>query len=810
MSFKAKTVLNNDIRVFKKDINSMKDAFDALNGFIREKYELQNTSFIIQYEDEEKDVITIGSSDDLEEAYNQAEQNGNILKLSIVPSDGNVVYSMTTELDKSELEKEKEKKQDDQDTSSSSSSSSDEAEEQTSGSNNIYSGLLKDIVNNKEFRDEFINFITTFIVTLQEDINKVTNDAFKSSLNAHENVSKHPCMQKLIEMFPLLIQQFQPLLFLISKIDVETFGESINKLIEMYGTKGGNCCNFMNFGNIAQCIPMIMQLFNGFTFPHPPPPPPHYCHHGCCHGFGHPPPPPPHHGCCHPPPPPHHGHHHGFGHGHGHGYHHPPPPPVNPFASLLQMFFNLNSNNDNSTPFGPFAPFAFPPPPPPHHHHRHHDYHHAPHGPHGKHFGYGHGHCPFLANKNKEDKQKHCGGRKCRKNKKDKKDHKFKCDKSWKFKCFKQEKCKMKCKRQQVEENSEYNVVILSDDISIADKSYVLPGQVVVKTWRIKNVGKQDIPDGTTLRYYGEAFNPIVNGVSFSIPALKVNEESEVSVILQSPKEDDNIYGKQQATFKLVLPNGDAFGPIFAVRIIIANNEVNKDENKDINNEKEEKDDDDDDKEEQESEKKSEENNAKALKKEEKRKAKLLKQKAKLESKVAKLDSKLNNVSVNINDDLNDIYVNNDKKEDNNNNKPKSPIVIEQSEPLQPNTININDESAHEEQQDNSNKKEKEKSDSLSSQSWHEVIVPPVDDMIINNNNNNNNKKEEQEPIISSNIESQSSKQEPVQVKKEEKYQYEAQLQSLISMGFDNIDYLKQLLNANKGNIDHVIQVLLA
>lgn len=143
MSFKAKTILKNDIRVFKKDINSMGDAFEALENFIKEKYELQ-TPFIIQYEDEEKDLITIASSDDLEEAYNQAETNNSVLKLLIVPDDVSMpVYSLTTELDKSQVEKDNnndannvnnannandaEKKEND---SSSSSSSDDEENDQ--------------------------------------------------------------------------------------------------------------------------------------------------------------------------------------------------------------------------------------------------------------------------------------------------------------------------------------------------------------------------------------------------------------------------------------------------------------------------------------------------------------------------------------------------------------------------------------------------------------------------------------------------------------------------------------------------------
>jgi MinD-like ATPase involved in chromosome partitioning or flagellar assembly len=114
-SFKAKTVLNKDIRVFKKDINSIEDAFEALKNFVKEKYDLQ-VPFIIQYEDEEKDLITIGSSEDLNEAYHQAEQLNTVLKLLIVPDNiGVPVYSFTSELDKSQQDggEEEQDKQDD-------------------------------------------------------------------------------------------------------------------------------------------------------------------------------------------------------------------------------------------------------------------------------------------------------------------------------------------------------------------------------------------------------------------------------------------------------------------------------------------------------------------------------------------------------------------------------------------------------------------------------------------------------------------------------------------------------------------------
>jgi hypothetical protein len=339
----------------------------------------------------------------------------------------------------------------------------------------------------------------------------------------------------------------------------------------------------------------------------------------------------------------------------------------------------------------------------------------------------------------------------------------------------------------------------------LGDKAYVLPGQQLVKTWKIKNIGKQDIPNGVLLKYDGKPFNPIINGVSFTIPSLKVNEECDISIVLQSPLKEDGIKGKQKSFWRLVLPNGQVFGPVFRVRFFIVD-----DENDNNNNGDEEKKVDDNN---------DNNNNKKEDNKtwrEEKRREKLLKLKAKLEDKVAKLDANIlskqdnNNNNNNGNDneiesDLNEIYVNKESIIK----KPQSPIVIEQSEPA---PLLSNDHDAIEHQHEAS------KSDS-----WNEVDISQLNDHPNDNNNNNaeiinvdvkdvkdvNNKNENEKdaPILISNINNNGeilkSKED-----EEEKYQYKDQLKMLLSMGFENVDYIRQLLNDNKGNVDAVINIL--
>jgi len=98
--------------------------------------------------------------------------------------------------------------------------------------------------------------------------------------------------------------------------------------------------------------------------------------------------------------------------------------------------------------------------------------------------------------------------------------------------------------------------------------------KILVKTWHVKNNGKKDWPQGMKLKYVGPSFNPIINGVEFNVPELKINEEADISVMIEIPKLSDSIKSKQKAKFRLCLPNNEGIiGCLFKIRIAIINNE---------------------------------------------------------------------------------------------------------------------------------------------------------------------------------------------------------------------------------------------
>lgn len=587
MSFKAKTVLNKDIRVFKQDINTMEDALGEIKRFIQEKYEIKGP-FTIQYEDEEKDVITIASSEDLEEAYNQAEANGTVLKLLIVLENSEQpAYELTTELDKSLLNNnEQVQEQEEQQGGNNTSSSDDEDVEAESEEQEECNGkkLLKDLKNNENFRKEFIDCLINFLKLIKQDNKNFNYENLKQLINKYELLSNSNSIKNLLNnnCVSLLFNQFEPFVFLINMLDVENIEKWLSHIIELISQFDIDIINDNNnnphswFGSNIPLMFMswLGMPFNSGFYPPPPPPPYWYGYHGphgphgnsCCgnnnfstpYGPFMPPPPPspfgffgfPHgfnnpHGYHYPPPPPHHfghghghgphrhGHHgphrhHGHGHRHGHhGFHHPPPPPS----------FQQPQGSGASCPFGYGSLFQQ-------------DFKNS------------------FSNNKKENK---CAWKKWKQENKENCKKENKCE--WKKYCYAR-KCGMKYNKEN--DNNDYNVEIINDSLTLADKAYVLPQQVIIKTWRIKNNGKKDWPQGMKLKYYGKAFNPIINGVEFNVPSLKINEEGDVSCIIETPKLDNNIKNKQKAFFRLCLPNNEGIiGPIFKIRIFIIDNNNN-------------------------------------------------------------------------------------------------------------------------------------------------------------------------------------------------------------------------------------------
>lgn len=106
---------------------------------------------------------------------------------------------------------------------------------------------------------------------------------------------------------------------------------------------------------------------------------------------------------------------------------------------------------------------------------------------------------------------------------------------------------------------------MLAEDVSLCDKAPVLPNQTVIKTWRLKNTGK-DWPEGTQLVYIGRRDNPLVQkNKRFNVSALKSDEKGNCSVVLDIPPQS----GNHSCVWRLHTPNGHAFGPMLRARVVV-------------------------------------------------------------------------------------------------------------------------------------------------------------------------------------------------------------------------------------------------
>jgi len=78
---KIKTAYSEDIRMFRFDGEGAK-CYRALVDFARNAYQLKQP-FTLQYIDNEKDLVTIASTQDLMDAFECAKENNHTLKVFI-------------------------------------------------------------------------------------------------------------------------------------------------------------------------------------------------------------------------------------------------------------------------------------------------------------------------------------------------------------------------------------------------------------------------------------------------------------------------------------------------------------------------------------------------------------------------------------------------------------------------------------------------------------------------------------------------------------------------------------------------------
>lgn len=114
---------------------------------------------------------------------------------------------------------------------------------------------------------------------------------------------------------------------------------------------------------------------------------------------------------------------------------------------------------------------------------------------------------------------------------------------------------------------------LISDNGTLADGAQVLPKQVIVKTWRIKNTGAT-WPEGVTLQYAGPPFNPMIDGAMFQVHSVATDEEADIAAVMKAP----DTAGEYNAVWSLRDASGRPFGPDLVCRVVVAGDAMDVDE----------------------------------------------------------------------------------------------------------------------------------------------------------------------------------------------------------------------------------------
>eukprot|EP01118_Nematostelium_gracile_P009690 TRINITY_DN3272_c0_g2_i1.p1 TRINITY_DN3272_c0_g2~~TRINITY_DN3272_c0_g2_i1.p1 ORF type:complete len:553 (-),score=140.54 TRINITY_DN3272_c0_g2_i1:92-1750(-) len=107
-------------------------------------------------------------------------------------------------------------------------------------------------------------------------------------------------------------------------------------------------------------------------------------------------------------------------------------------------------------------------------------------------------------------------------------------------------------------------------DISIEDGTILKPNQGFVKTWKLRNEGTCDWPNGTRLIFVGG--DNLSQDTYVGVPALVPENSVEVSVSMTAPK----LPGRYVGYWRLSTPDGTRFGQRIWVDIVVEENTTAK------------------------------------------------------------------------------------------------------------------------------------------------------------------------------------------------------------------------------------------
>jgi hypothetical protein len=94
------------------------------------------------------------------------------------------------------------------------------------------------------------------------------------------------------------------------------------------------------------------------------------------------------------------------------------------------------------------------------------------------------------------------------------------------------------------------------ENVTIPERAVVLPGQTLIKTWRVENVGKTDWPENSKLIFL-RGDRSMSTEEEFPVPMCKAGQSAEISAVIVTPTQP----GRHTAVFRLADSERVPFGP---------------------------------------------------------------------------------------------------------------------------------------------------------------------------------------------------------------------------------------------------------
>jgi hypothetical protein len=94
------------------------------------------------------------------------------------------------------------------------------------------------------------------------------------------------------------------------------------------------------------------------------------------------------------------------------------------------------------------------------------------------------------------------------------------------------------------------------ENVTIPERAVVQPGQTLIKTWRVENVGTSDWPENSRLIFL-RGDRSMSTEEEFPVPLCKAGQSVEVSAVILTPTQP----GRHTAVFRLADAERMPFGP---------------------------------------------------------------------------------------------------------------------------------------------------------------------------------------------------------------------------------------------------------